>query len=150
MNWMASGREKDKDGFKNIKLKRGCLEAIVNFKQENVSLLTPIRPKPFKDFIELERWLAVCGGGPETKSEADYLKLINIMLLEHKSLRIYFNLLDDDNWAIAAMKMQKSAYSAGISRLVTSGLIVDAMRIYSEDPDLSTQFLENLAINYSA
>jgi len=58
MSWIYSGTEEDADGYKNNKLQRGQYEAVVSFANENVQLISLNHPTPFKDFIELERWLA--------------------------------------------------------------------------------------------
>ena len=58
MNWVAAGSLKDDDGYKNMVVQRDGLEAAISFKNENVELLKPKHHAAFKDFIELERWLA--------------------------------------------------------------------------------------------
>jgi hypothetical protein len=58
MNWVYCGTEKDIDGYKNNKLQRDSFEAVVSFSSETVQLTNPNHTTPFKDFIELERWLA--------------------------------------------------------------------------------------------
>ena len=58
MNWVAVGRVKDLDGNKNLKVSRNGMEAIISFRNGNVILAKPWQLKPFKDFMEIERWLA--------------------------------------------------------------------------------------------
>jgi hypothetical protein len=58
MNWVVSGRVEDSDGYNNVRYVRDNMEAVVSFQNGNVILTKPSHNKPFKDFIEVERYLA--------------------------------------------------------------------------------------------
>jgi hypothetical protein len=58
MNWVANGFLNDKDGYKNILLRRGDHEAFISYKKCKVFLVKPANSEAFDDFIALERWLA--------------------------------------------------------------------------------------------
>jgi hypothetical protein len=57
MNWVSDGREDD-GKFKNVRYLRGDLIAVVPFKKPSVILRQNGTEHEFKDFIEVERWLA--------------------------------------------------------------------------------------------
>ena len=58
MNWVVSGRVEDSDGYNNVRYVRDNMEAVVSFQNGNVILTKPNHLEPFKDFIEVERYLA--------------------------------------------------------------------------------------------
>ena len=58
MNWFAIGRVEDDKGFKDICYGRDGMEVKVSYASGRVFLVKPVHVEPFKDFIELERWLA--------------------------------------------------------------------------------------------
>jgi hypothetical protein len=58
MNWIVSGRVEDSDGYNNVRYVRDNMEAVVSFQNGNVVLTKPNHLEPFKDFIEIERYLA--------------------------------------------------------------------------------------------
>ena len=58
MNWFAIGRVEDDKGFKDVCYGRDGMEVKVSYASGRVFLVKPAHVEPFKDFIELERWLA--------------------------------------------------------------------------------------------
>lgn len=58
MNWRAIGRINGEKGFKDVCFERDGVEACVSHARGDVYLLKPVHSTPFKDFVELERWLA--------------------------------------------------------------------------------------------
>ncbi|KQC08010.1 MAG: hypothetical protein APR62_05540 [Smithella sp. SDB] len=58
MNWYWKGRIAGAGGFMDACYERDGMEAIVSYAAGKVFLLKPAHSTPFKDFIELERWLA--------------------------------------------------------------------------------------------
>jgi hypothetical protein len=58
MNWNAIGRIDGEEGFKDVCFGRDGMEASVSHARGKVFLLKPAHSAPFKDFVELERWLA--------------------------------------------------------------------------------------------
>src|SRR4030042_2374008 len=58
MNWNAIRRIDGEQGFKDVCFGRDGIEARVSHDRGQVFLLRPGHSAPFKDFVELERWLA--------------------------------------------------------------------------------------------
>ncbi len=58
MGWGIVGRINTKEGYRDVCYGRDGVEARVSYATGEVFLIKPIHPEPFKDFIELERWLA--------------------------------------------------------------------------------------------
>jgi hypothetical protein len=52
------GKVPDEAGYKNLCVTRDGMEAVISFMNCNVLLTKPHRAAPFRDFIEIERWLA--------------------------------------------------------------------------------------------
>lgn len=57
MGWVASGIASDPKGYMNMKVTRAGMEAVIVYSEEHVRLLHPPVERPFKDFVEVERWL---------------------------------------------------------------------------------------------
>ena len=57
MNWVATGRVEGHEGFKDVCYGRDGMEVKVSYASGQVFLLKPPHEEPFKDFIELKRWL---------------------------------------------------------------------------------------------
>jgi hypothetical protein len=66
MNWVVSGNTTDERGYRNMRVKRDGLEAMITYEPATVVLLTSPRQETFRDFIELERWLATA---PSTSAQ---------------------------------------------------------------------------------
>ncbi|MDD5007537.1 MAG: hypothetical protein PHU49_01245 [Syntrophorhabdaceae bacterium] len=58
MNWNVIGRMNSEEGFKDVCLGRDGIEVRISHARGQVFLLKPVHSTPFKDFVELERWLA--------------------------------------------------------------------------------------------
>lgn len=145
MNWVASGRKKDIDGYKNLKVSRDGMEAVISFRNVNVILVRPWHPTPFKDFIELERWLATNHNPPADEKEISYYKAIAAYIT---SMGFDEPLLElqgtDKEYCIASMRMHKAGYLAGQSEKVVGALTVDSVKLYQQDRVLAILFLEGL------
>lgn len=58
MNWVAAGCERDAEGYRDTLVARGGLLASISFMRRHVELRRPSVSTPFKDFIQIERWIA--------------------------------------------------------------------------------------------
>jgi hypothetical protein len=89
MNWVAVGRVSDIDGYKNLKVSRDGMEAIISFKNGNVILAKPFCITPFKDFMEIERWLATIEKNAAKEKhatddrETSYYEAVNDYITSH-------------------------------------------------------------------
>jgi hypothetical protein len=145
MNWMATGREKDIDGYKNLKVSRDEMEAVISFRNGNVTLVKPWHPTPFKNFVELERWLATDHSPPANEKEISYYKTIAAYIT---SMGFDETLLElqgtDKEYCIASMRMHIAGYLAGQSEKVIGALTVDSIKLYQQNRELAILFLESL------
>lgn len=57
MGWYAAGTSKDEQGFRNLRVSKGGMQAVISFANGNVILVHPPIERPFKDFVELEEFL---------------------------------------------------------------------------------------------
>jgi vacuolar-type H+-ATPase subunit F/Vma7 len=101
MNWVVSGRAEDSDEYKNVRYVRDNMEAVVSFQNGNVILTKPNHLEPFKDFIEIERYIAT--KDEESNDEIVVVKSDAIQELEDEV----------QNWtdeqAVAALLILKAA-----------------------------------------
>lgn len=145
MNWVAVGRVADNDGYKNVKLARDGMEAVISFQNGNVELVKPWREVPFKDFIELERWIANNENTSVDDEEIQYYEAVNDFINSHG---FYEPLLElqgtDKEYCIASMKMHKAGYLTGQSEKVVGALTLDSIKKYEQNRQLSILFLQNL------
>jgi len=58
MNWVIVGKINCEKGYRDLCFGRDGIEARVNHDTGHVFLIKPEWPEPFRDFVELERWLA--------------------------------------------------------------------------------------------
>ncbi len=114
----------------------------------------PVCQSPFKDFIELERWLATEAAGVETDSTreeaesdeaAKYYQAVEKFVTD---MGFYERLLvlqgSDKEYCIASMEMQRSGFLAGQSPKVVGALTLDSVKKYIVSRELSLLFLESL------
>lgn len=145
MNWVASGREKDIDGYKNVKVSRDGMEAVISFRNGNVILARPWHPTPFKDFIEIEKWLAINNKPVTDEKEASYYEAINTYIT---LMGFYEPLLElqgtDKEYCIVSMKMHKAGYLADQSEKVVGALTIDSVKQYQQNRELAILFLESI------
>lgn len=145
MNWVTIGRENDIGGHKNLKVSRNGMEAVISFRNENVTLAKPWYSTPFKDFIELERWLATNHKPPADEKEILYYKAIAAYIT---SMGFDETLLElqgtDKEYYIASLRMHKAGYIAGQSEKVVGALTVDSVKQYQQNRELAILFLESL------
>ena len=139
MNWVYAGTEMDADGYKNNKLQRGEYEAIVSFVNENVQLLSPNHPTTFKDFVELESWLAqnknVCdfeeSDDEENDEEFNFYQAVEGLVTE---FGYYEQLLEaqgtDKEFYIASMKLCNAGFNAGKSDRFIAAFMIEAVKRY--------------------
>lgn len=79
MGWIAAGTSKDAKGYRNLRVSKGGVQAVISFEDGHVLLVHPPVAQPFKDFVELEEYLqrpkapvtAAPSLTPARRSEAD-------------------------------------------------------------------------------
>ena len=59
MGWRAVGTVKDEDGYRDTLLQRDGVVVRISFQRKCVFIVEPEERGPYKDFVELERTLAV-------------------------------------------------------------------------------------------
>ncbi len=97
MNCVASGFYTDKEGYKNIVLKRGEYEAFISYQKCKVFLVKPANYEPFDDFIAVERWLAeVEDDRPRKEDFGHHISEIDIALEAHKLYAAENNIFSKD------------------------------------------------------
>jgi len=145
MNWVAIGRVTDKDGYKNMKLGRNGMEAVISFQNANVELVKPWRAKPFQDFIELERWLVNEEQNPVKDEELEYYEAVNDFINLHGFYEPFLELQGTDKeYCIASMQMHKTGYLSGQSEKVVGALTLDSIKQYEQNRQLAILFLQGL------
>jgi hypothetical protein len=145
MNWVVIGRVTDKDGYKNMKLGRNGMEAVISFKDANVELIKPGRAEPFQDFIELERWLANEEQESVNDEALEYYQEVNNFINSHGFYEPFLELQGTDNeYCIASMQMHKAGYLSGQSEKVVGALTLDSIKKYEQNRQLAILFLKNL------
>lgn len=112
MNWVAVGRVSDSDGYKNVKLARNKMEAIISFQNGNVVLVRPRRETPFRDFIELERWLASNDEQPESKNDVVHICLEELSRIREEAGGLFF---DEIETSVAELIADKEKTSISIN-----------------------------------
>jgi hypothetical protein len=144
MNWIAIGRRKDETGYYDVCVSRDGIEALISFKHGNVRVIKPSHPTPFKDFIEVERWLAKSESSHDDK-EVQYYQAIEMYITD---MGYYEPLLElqgtDQEYCVATMKLYKAGYMAEQSEKVIGALTMDSVKKYEANRDLAMLFLESL------
>lgn len=143
MNWVAIGRIRDDDGYRNIILARDGAKAVISFQNKNVELLEPKRDEPFKDFLELERWLSKKEQESSDSHELKYYEAVNAFINSQGFYQPFLELQGTDKeYCIASMKMHKAGYLAGQSAKVVGALTLDSIKQYEDNRELSILFLQ--------
>lgn len=149
MNWVAIGRVPSNDGYKNLKLTRDGMVAIISFKNGNVELIEPSHETPFKDFIELERWIATEAQDSINDEEGMYYNSVNDFMKLHGYYEPFLELqVTDKEFFIASMKVLEAAYLSGQSEKVIGALIMDSVKNYEQNRELAIVFLQKLKERY--
>lgn len=160
MNWVAIGTAKDAEGYNDLRLSRAGMEAQISFRNRNVRLINPANSIPFKDFIELERWLAksehqtiapAIEEDGENDEEILYYRAVQKYVTD---MGFYEPLLvlqgTDEGYCIAVMKMHKAGYLTSQSSKVVGALTLDSVKKYEASRELALLFLEALEKKFSA
>lgn len=143
MNWVAIGRIKDSDGFRNIVLARDGAKAVISFQNKNVELLEPKIEEPFKDFLELERWFFKQEQESSDSHELKYYEAVNSFISSQGFYQPFLELQGTDKeYCIASLKMHKAGYLAGQSAKVVGALTLDSIKQYEDNRELSILFLQ--------
>ncbi|MDO8282474.1 MAG: hypothetical protein Q7U10_07610 [Thermodesulfovibrionia bacterium] len=97
MNWVASGFYTDKEGYKNIVLRRDEYEAFISYKKCKVFLVKPANYSPFDDFIAVERWLSeIEDDRPRKEDFGHHISELDIALETHKLYATENNIFSED------------------------------------------------------
>lgn len=158
MDWVAAGTRKSADGYRNMKLRRGNMLAEVSFKDLNVRLLQPVIQKPFRDFVELERWIGAENSNkhestvsapatnPSTqRKDVDYFdKVAN--LLAAKGVRDEFTTLQgwDKDYGEATARVCALAEHAHENPVVIAAFMLQSMDYYHKSRDVGLSYLARL------
>jgi hypothetical protein len=57
MDWVAAGIEHDEAGYRDTLLTKDGMVAKISWRRKHVMLVEPIMAGPFKDFVDLDRFL---------------------------------------------------------------------------------------------
>ena len=152
MNWVVIGTIKDAAGFSDLRLTGEGMESIISFRDGDVRLVVPRHQTPFRDFVELERWLGAqqlrvdAGKGTdEGDLEILFYRAVEKYIID---MGFYEPLLvmqgSDEEYCVAAMKMQKAGYHARQSPKVVGALTMDSVKKYDVSRELAILFLHSL------
>ena len=145
MNWVAVGRVSDIDGYKNIRVSRDGVEAIISFKNGNVILAKPFYSTPFKDFIEIERWLATTQKQSMDNKEVAYYEAVNNFITSNGFCEALLELQGTDkDYCIASMKMHKAGYLTGQPEKVVGALTMESVKQYQQNKEIAILYLQSL------
>jgi hypothetical protein len=156
MNWVATGRM-EADGVRNVCVGRDGMEALISYKFGNVRLLKPLHDKPFKDFVELERWLAtskrkapanLSDGG--LAAERMYLESVEEFI---RSVGFYDRLLalqaGDKAFFVASMNLMRAGFRADQSEKVIGAFVMETVHEGERDLEKAVLMLQFLERKYS-
>lgn len=146
LGWHAMGSIKDSSGFRNTRLVRGNYESIILFREQEVRLTKPEADYPFKDYYELDEWLAEYEDEAEEKDpEILYYRAIDAFV---RSVGYYEPLLElqgtDEDYCIAVMQTHKAAYLANVPDKIAGALTLDSVKHYYQNRDFALAFLGKL------
>jgi len=151
MNWTAAGTDRDAAGYRNTRVSRGPYEAVISYKAGNVHLIKPPSSQPFKDFVEVERWLATRGPTSATSGQVEYFQRIEAYIT---AMGWYDRLLvlqgTDPQFCEATLRVYRAGFSAGQPDKVVGALIMDSVNKYSSNRDFAMHFLRALEEQFLA
>lgn len=152
LGWRAVGSNKDPSGFRNTRLVRGNYESIILFREQEVGLTKPEAEYPFKDYYELEEWLAEYEREAQEKDpEILYYRAIESYV---RSVGYYEPLLElqgtDEEYCIAVMKTHKAAHLASVPEKIAGALTLDSVKHYYQNRDFALVFLRKLESRWLA
>lgn len=163
MGWLAAGVVTT-DGYRNTKLFRDSMLCVVWFRDNNIELLSPPASRRFKDFVELEQWLAtpkaqLLSDMAECMAEADkatpavedapespemtYFQEVNDcirMMGDRGDLALYAQLYPD--FMAASVEVYKAGFECDVPARLVGGFIADAAASYQSNPSLGILCLE--------
>jgi hypothetical protein len=148
MGWVAAGVITT-DGYRNTKLSRDWLISVVWCRDGNVELLAPATPHRFKDFAELERWIAEANrrnGDGSSSPETRYMEEVEDFI---RSTGHYYDLVlpaqTNLEFMEALIKLYKAGFQTNTPAKVIGMLTVDGANYYNRLPELGIRFLEDVA-----
>lgn len=152
LGWRAVGSIKDPSGFRNTRLVRGNYESIILFREQEIRLTKPEAKYLFKDYCELDEWLAEHEHDAEEKDpEILYYRAIDAYI---RSVDYYEPLLElqgtDEEYCIAIMHTHKAAYLANIPDKIAGALTLDSVKHYYQNRNFALVFLRKLESRWLA
>ncbi len=142
LGWVAIGVI-TKDGCRNTKLSRGNLLSVVWYREGNIELLAPPVPRRFKNFEELDRWLASLES-PETRYALEAENFIREMGY-YDDLVLPARIVPE--FRAASARVYLAGFETKAPTKVVGALIADGASKYKLNPELGLLFLDDVANN---
>lgn len=146
LGWGTLGHIKDNAGYSNHRVGRGPYEALILFRTGEVQLIQPEVQKPFKDFLEVDRWIREFEQATrETDPEALYIRSVEAVVQALGRLTRLREIEEaDELFALSISMACTMAFSANVGHKVVGHLMRDAVNHYEKDPALAIAFLDSL------
>lgn len=146
LGWGTLGHIKDNAGYSNHRVGRGPYEALILFRTGEVQLIQPEVQQPFKDFLEVDRWIREFEqAAKETDPEALYLRSVEAVVQALGRLTRLRQIEESDElFALSVTMACTMAFGANVSHKVVGHLMRDAVNHYEKDPALAIAFLDSL------
>lgn len=145
MGWVGSGTL-TVDGYRNTKLSRDGMTSVVWHKDQNVELIDPPATHRFKDFVELERWLASDPGSEPDTPEMTYMRDVDDYI---RSLGHYDNLVlpaqTVEPFLAACAVVYKAGFETGTSTKVVGMHIAEGANKFNHNSEFGILYLQNIA-----
>lgn len=146
LGWVTLGHIKDNAGHSNHRVGRGPYEALILFRTGEVQLIQPEVRQPFKDFLEVDRWIREHEqAARETDPEALYIRTVEEVVRALGRLSRLREIEESDElFALSVSMAYTMAHSANVSHKVFGHLMRDAVNHYEQNPALAIAFLDSL------
>lgn len=155
LKWKQSGAV-TKDGQaapftkRSIRFVRGSEEAVLWYKDANVTLVRLNVPFEFDDFLELEDFLKTHPRETDDATEEiKYLREIELFFIRHgyRDDMMQTQATDYD-FFVALAKLCKAGYAAGVESLVVAPFVLHAFQFYTKDRDRTLRWLTSTAEDF--
>lgn len=158
MGWSAVGTVKDGNGYRDSLLQRDGVVAKISFQKKCVFVVEPQESGPYKDFVEIERWIgakserepahrkqSIAPGAFESSTKVDYFERVD-GLLAAKGLRDEFKLLQgwDHEFGKATARLCEVCEQLQESPIVTAAFIAESMEYHKKSRDVALSYLARL------
>jgi hypothetical protein len=152
LKWKQSGAV-SKDGEaapftkRCIRFVRGTEEAVLWYKEANVTLVRLNVPFEFDDFVELEEFLETHPRETDDATdEVKYLREMELFFIRHGYRDDMMHLQATDyDFFVALMKLWKAGYAAGVESLVVAPFVLHAVQFYAKDRERTLRWLTSTA-----